>query len=80
MKTYAAFVQNSILKMLKTGSSVFAKVANFAILKLLLAVVLVLAKVGCTKHAQMRVKHLRANAAIDTSMCLTLAFAVTLLL
>ena len=35
MKIYA--VWNSILTMLKTGSSVFPKAANFAILKLLLA-------------------------------------------
>ena len=58
MKIYA--VWNSILTMLKTGSSVFPKAANFAILKLLLAVMLVIAKVGhgYTKHAQMMVKHL----------------------
>ena len=66
--------------MLKNGLSVFAEAAIFAILKMLFAVVLVLAKVGHTKHAQIIVKHLNAKAAIDTLMCLTLAFAVTLLL
>ena len=81
MKTHVAFIRNSILNTLKTGSSVFAKAANSATLEMLLAVVLVLAKVGHIKNAHSKddVKQY-ANAAIDTSMCLTLTEAMTLIL
>ena len=65
MKICAAYVRNNIWKMLKIGSNVVAKAANFVIQIMPVALVLVLAKVGLTMHAQMTVKHLSANTAIE---------------
>ena len=73
MQTYASFVGNSILKILKTGSNQVSlpmlQILQFQ--EMPLAVLLVLAKVGHTEHAQMIVKHLYVDTATDTSMCLT---------